>query len=92
MLSNHFVSFFSAFVNDLFNFLVDSAFKLLSVGLQILNFRESNISDILMHAEFGDDLIGQVIGFLEIIISPSCHFLEEVFFGASASQYETNAV
>lgn len=58
MLYDHLFCYESALLNYLFNLSVYQTLDFLAIGFKILNLRESNVADLLLHAKFGHNLVG----------------------------------
>lgn len=74
---------------DLF---VDDLGGLLGVLAVELTCSVAHWDGILAHAQAGYDLLGEGVGFLEIVVGTGCDAAEEELFGASTSEDEADAV
>jgi len=92
MFDYHLFCFLSTLMNYLFYLSVYCSLYILSIGFQILHLRESDVSDLLLHSELGDYLVGYTISFLEIVICPGCDLFEKMKLRASASQNKTYSI
>jgi hypothetical protein len=57
----------------------------LAIGFCILGVREGDVAQLFPHSEFGDVVVGEVVGFLEVIEGSSCDLVEEEELRASAT-------
>ena len=92
MLVDHCLCLFSALPNYLLDLLVNHRLNSLSVRLSILGIRKSNIPKFSVHSELRHEVVGQVVGLLEVVVGSCCHFIKEVKLGASSSQNKTNSI
>lgn len=88
----HSLRLLCALEDDLLDLSVDQGFNLLSVRLCVLSIGEGNVAELFVHAELGDETVGKVVGFLEVVIGAGCDFAEEVKFCTSASQDEADSI
>jgi hypothetical protein len=58
VFEDHGLGLYCAFTDDLLDFTIDGTFEFLSVRFGVLGIGESNIAELRVHAEFGDDMIG----------------------------------
>lgn len=92
MLNNHCLSFQCTLMNDFVNLTINFTFHLFTIWFQILDFRESNISNLFMHTKLSYNLIGEVVSFLEVIISSGSYLLKEMKLCTSSTENKTNSI
>ena len=89
---DHGLGLLCALGDDFLDLSVDQGLHLLSVWFGVLGIREGNVAELVVHAEFCDQTVGEVVGFFEVVIGAGCDFVEEEEFSASTSQDEADSI
>lgn len=78
VLQYHRLSLECAFTNNLLYLTINCPFQLLAIRFGVLGIRKSNIAQLCTHTKLCNNMIGQVVGLLKIVISTSGHFVKKV--------------
>ena len=92
MFLDHYVRSNRTLSDYLFDFGVDQGFYFFTVGFFVLGVGEGDIPYLCVHTELCNYVVGQVVGFLEIVVGTCGDLVEEKELGAPSAQNEADSV